>query len=77
MTHEVKTGDFLILSSDGLFDNLYEDEIALIINNHLSTNLNTKEINEPKTVKYNQELLSSACELLIQRANKGNFFILK
>lgn len=35
LTHHVQSGDFLLLSSDGLFDNLYEDEIALIINNHV------------------------------------------
>jgi serine/threonine protein phosphatase PrpC len=35
MTHIVKTGDILIISSDGLFDNLYEDEIALIVDNHI------------------------------------------
>jgi serine/threonine protein phosphatase PrpC len=35
MSHEVRTGDFIIISSDGLFDNLYEDEIALVINSHL------------------------------------------
>jgi hypothetical protein len=38
MTHIVKTGDILIISSDGLFDNLYEDEIALIVDNHIKEN---------------------------------------
>ena len=36
MTHDIKRGDILVLSTDGLFDNLYEDEIALIIDNNLS-----------------------------------------
>lgn len=35
LKHRVKFGDFVVLSSDGLFDNLYEDEIALIINNSI------------------------------------------
>lgn len=39
LKHKIKFGDFLILSSDGLFDNLYEDEIALIINNHVVISL--------------------------------------
>jgi protein phosphatase PTC7 len=35
LQHSLKTGDFLLLSSDGLFDNLYEDEIALILQNNV------------------------------------------
>ena len=35
LQHSLKTGDFLLLSSDGLFDNLYEDEIALILQDHV------------------------------------------
>lgn len=58
-------------SSDGLFDNLYEDEIALIIDNHISekTVFNSEQITS--------DLLSSACELLVQKASKGEppFFL--
>jgi hypothetical protein len=32
--HLIKSGDYIIMSSDGLFDNLYEDEIAMLINKH-------------------------------------------
>ena len=35
LQHSLKAGDFLLLSSDGLFDNLYEDAIALILKNHI------------------------------------------
>jgi protein phosphatase PTC7 len=35
LQHSLKTGDLLLLSSDGLFDNLYEDEIALIIQSYV------------------------------------------
>ncbi len=63
LTHDIKRGDILVLSTDGLFDNLYEDEIALIIENNLScieksgkemgdkedygTEFNSKKINNP------------------------------
>jgi hypothetical protein len=38
-THYLQSGDFVLISTDGLFDNLYEDEIALIIFEHLNTKL--------------------------------------
>jgi serine/threonine protein phosphatase PrpC len=33
--HHLEIGDLLLVASDGLFDNLYEDFIVQIINNHL------------------------------------------
>jgi protein phosphatase PTC7 len=33
--HRLEIGDLLLIASDGLFDNLYEDLIVQIINNHL------------------------------------------
>ena len=33
--HSLEIGDLLLIASDGLFDNLYEDFIVQIINNHL------------------------------------------
>lgn len=108
-THAIKSGDFLIISTDGLFDNLYEDEIALIIHDHINTALNTQttscshnnnnttfftnqnpnsndssieadkndENNDKTTVntnnlKINSDLLNSTCDLLVQKASKGN-----
>jgi protein phosphatase PTC7 len=35
LTHALEDGDFLLLSTDGLFDNLYEDEIANILDQFL------------------------------------------
>ena len=70
MTHTVKSGDLLIISSDGLFDNLYEDEIALILNQYFdSLSANNGETGESK--KYTQEVLSSASELLVRRASNA------
>ncbi|CAF0804478.1 unnamed protein product [Brachionus calyciflorus] len=75
-THEIKSGDFILLSSDGLFDNLYEDEIALIIDNHIQSKIKLSmdqldEISDKKLVNPNlitKELLSSCCEILVQKA---------
>ena len=97
MSHKVKSGDFIIISSDGLFDNLYEDEIAMVINNHLfptpadqnlssCVELNAKQQPNEQQSSYNfktvnnavtSDKLSSACELLVQRASKGMLFVLK
>lgn len=107
-THAIKSGDFLIISTDGLFDNLYEDEIALIIHDHINTALNTQttscshnnnttfctnenpnsknssieadrndENNDKTTVstnnlEINSDLLNSTCDVLVQKASKGN-----
>ena len=57
MTHEIKRNDFLILSTDGLFDNLYEDEIALIINNHINRSQQLEE--NPEIVGEEEELNAS------------------
>lgn len=38
-THEIQSGDLLVISTDGLFDNLYEDEIAMIISEHINDKL--------------------------------------
>jgi len=107
MTHRLEAGDFLLISSDGLFDNLYEDEIALLVDKHiserssrsspsslssmmapvedvvvgggtdadssivaLSANSNNSSAN--KTVMHqhiSSEILSSACQLLVERAS--------
>ncbi len=37
LTHDLEDGDLLLLSTDGLFDNLYEDEIANILDQFLVT----------------------------------------
>jgi len=66
-THRIKSGDLLIVSSDGLFDNLYEDEIAMIITNHIQS----RQEQDAKTVNISPEMLDSACELLVQRASLG------
>jgi serine/threonine protein phosphatase PrpC len=93
MSHEVKSGDFIIVSSDGLWDNLYEDEIAMVLNNYFdglflsSYNQNnpniiddainniTNNTDHHKTsnheYNYTQDNLSSACELLVQRASNA------
>ena len=34
-SHRLQHGDLIVISSDGLFDNVYEDEIALIISSNL------------------------------------------
>ena len=47
--HHLEIGDLFLIASDGLFDNLYEDFIVQIINNHLvsysfKSNLKKKKI---------------------------------
>lgn len=88
MTHRLKSGDFILISSDGLFDNLYEDEIALLVDRHINNNLSGSVLEEttnnttttqmnpsvsdkPKTVNITSDLLSSACELLVDKASIG------
>merc|ERR1711884_879621 len=70
-SHLVKSGDFLIISSDGIFDNLYEDEIALIIDQ----NINDESLNlcaqQHSPTKITNELLSSICDILVQKASKA------
>jgi serine/threonine protein phosphatase PrpC len=66
-THRIKSGDFLIVSSDGLFDNLYEDEIAMIITNHIQS----RQEQDSSAVNITKDMLDSACELLVQRASLG------
>lgn len=109
MTHCLKSGDFLLISSDGLFDNLYEDEIALLVDKHMKSlpsvssssslsvfihpvqnrgnndiddddhdelkPINSSTCSSNKTVNNHvtSDLLSSACELLVERASLGNF----
>jgi serine/threonine protein phosphatase PrpC len=71
LTHEIKAGDFLVLSTDGLFDNLYEDEIALIINNHIQNHSqDTKTVINPLP-RITSDLLNSTCDLLVQKACKA------
>ena len=65
-SHLVKRGDFILISSDGMFDNLYEDEIALIIDQTINS---FKFVNS--SFKITKELLNSTCHVLVQKANKG------
>ncbi len=55
-----------MISSDGMFDNLYEDEIALIIDQTINS---FKYVNS--SLKITKELLNSTCHVLVQKANKG------
>jgi serine/threonine protein phosphatase PrpC len=68
-SHQIKSGDYLIISSDGLFDNLYEDEIALIIQEHIDL---FQSQNNNNNFKITSDLLDSACQLLVNKASKGN-----
>jgi hypothetical protein len=60
--HLIKSGDYIIMSSDGLFDNLYEDEIAMLINKHhqdfyshsVQVNLSNESSNPSSTSSSNQ-----------------------
>ncbi len=61
-SHHLKQGDYLIISSDGLFDNLYEDEIALIVQEHIASE---------ESAKITSDLLESTCQLLVHKASKG------
>ena len=65
-SHQLKSGDYLIVSSDGLFDNLYEDEIALIILEYINSNTSSSS-----STKVTNELLDSACQILVHKASKG------
>lgn len=115
MTHRLEAGDFLLISSDGLFDNLYEDEIALLVDKHISErssrsspsslssmmapvedvvvvgggpdadssiialSANSSNSSANKTVMHqhiSSEILSSACQLLVERASLGKLIIL-
>ncbi|CAF1518488.1 unnamed protein product [Rotaria sp. Silwood1] len=53
--HHLEIGDLLLIASDGLFDNLYEDFIVQIINNHLDD-------------QYSVESLQNVCQMLVQSA---------
>ena len=64
-SHLTKSGDFLVLSSDGLFDNLYEDEIALIVNEQAAA----------ANMLLTNDLLDTICDALVQKASKGKFEI--
>jgi len=60
-----------------MFDNLYEDEIAMIIDQ--SINSNQFADSPPRMIT--NELLSSICEVLVQKASRGKglfglFFVL-
>ena len=71
----MKPGDYLIISSDGLFDNLYEDEIALIIQNHISdttASSTSTSSSSSNNNKITSEILDSACQTLVHKASKGN-----
>lgn len=65
-SHLIKSGDFLIISSDGMFDNLYEDEIALIIDQSINSSCSADS-----SLKITSELLSSICNVIVQKASKG------
>ncbi|CAF1147298.1 unnamed protein product [Rotaria sordida] len=56
--HHLEIGDLLLIASDGLFDNLYEDFIVQIINNHLDD-------------QYSVESLQNVCQMLVQSACHG------
>lgn len=74
-SHQLKPGDYLIISSDGLFDNLYEDEIALIIQNHISdttASSTSTSSSSNNNNKITSEILDSACQTLVLKASKGN-----
>ncbi|CAF3338737.1 unnamed protein product [Rotaria sp. Silwood2] len=53
--HKIEIGDLLLIASDGLFDNLYEDFIVQIINNNLDD-------------QYSVESLQNVCQMLVQSA---------
>jgi len=53
--HNLEIGDLLLIASDGLFDNLYEDFIVQIINNHLDD-------------QFSVESLQNVCQMLVQSA---------
>lgn len=63
LKHRVKLGDFVVLSSDGLFDNLYEDEIAQIIN----SNIDGKKVTHEILNVISQQLVEKASEAGIKR----------
>ncbi len=50
-----------------MFDNLYEDEIALIIDQ----TINSFKFVNFSSFKITKELLNSTCHVLVQKANKG------
>ncbi|CAF3248420.1 unnamed protein product [Rotaria socialis] len=53
--HNLEIGDLLLIASDGLFDNLYEDFIVQIINNHLDDQCSV-------------ESLQNVCQMLVKSA---------
>lgn len=63
-SHQLKQGDYLIISSDGLFDNLYEDEIAMIVQEHVTSG-------ESAATAITSDLLDSACQVLVHKASKA------
>ena len=49
-----------------MFDNLYEDEIALIIDQNINSSCS---VDSP--LKITSEQLSSICNVIVQRASRG------
>lgn len=51
-TVKIEEGDIVILGSDGLFDNLYDDEILEEVQNCIDQQTNPEKINElpPQTI---------------------------
>jgi len=73
---KLEKGDLLLIASDGLFDNLYEDFIVEILNNHLVSFSFENQINifEIKIVKDSQisvESLQNLCQMLVESACHG------
>ncbi|UJR24670.1 hypothetical protein I4U23_006043 [Adineta vaga] len=60
--HNLEIGDLLLIASDGLFDNLYEDFIVQIINNHLDDQISVESLQN-----ICQILVQSACHARIKR----------
>lgn len=58
----LQLGDLLLVASDGLFDNLYEDLIVQIINSHLDDQVSVESLE-----KVCEELVQSACRARIKR----------
>ncbi|CAF0822932.1 unnamed protein product [Didymodactylos carnosus] len=56
----LEPNDLILLATDGLFDNLYEDFILQIINKHLCLD------------DVNQDMLNHTCQLLVQNAKNAH-----
>ncbi len=72
----MEIGDLILVASDGLFDNLYEDFIVQIINNNLVSSISKRNLFKLliKDDQYSVESLQNLCQMLVESACDGKVY---